>query len=57
MWKFKNCPRCHGDILLDRDRAKWYETCLQCGYQRELLKGVEVQPQQAKLKKVSSNNG
>ena len=56
MWRFKSCPRCHGDILLDRDHNSWHETCLQCGYQRELPNVVEAQPQQAKLNKVPSKN-
>ena len=36
MMRFKNCPRCKGDIQLDRDYYGWYEQCLQCGYMRDL---------------------
>ena len=36
MWNLKGCPRCGGDIYLDRDRYGWYEQCLQCGYLSEL---------------------
>ena len=36
MWKFKNCPRCHGDIFIDKDLDGWYEQCLQCSYRHEL---------------------
>ena len=32
----KSCPRCKGAIIIDRDLHGWYESCLQCGYQREL---------------------
>ncbi len=32
----KNCPRCRGDVIIDRDHYGWYEQCLQCGYQRDL---------------------
>lgn len=52
-WKLKGCPRCGGDIFLDRDEYKWYEQCLQCGYLRELKGIVEVQErrtQEAKRK-------
>ncbi|MBI4188228.1 MAG: hypothetical protein HY529_03365 [Chloroflexi bacterium] len=35
-WKPKNCPRCQGDIFIDRDLNGWYEQCLQCSYRREL---------------------
>ncbi len=31
-WKFKKCPRCSGDLFLDREPDGWYEQCLQCGY-------------------------
>jgi hypothetical protein len=31
--------------------------CLQCGYQRELIGGIETQPLQADLKKVSRIDG
>ena len=36
-WKFKSCPRCHGDLCLTTTRSRrgkvpvW--NCLQCGYE------------------------
>ena len=36
MWKFKGCPRCLGDIFVDKDIDGWYEQCLQCSWRREL---------------------
>ena len=35
-WKFKSCPRCMGDVFIDRDIDGWYEQCLLCAYHREL---------------------
>jgi len=35
-WKFRSCPRCGGDVFLDRDVYNWYELCVQCGYIRDL---------------------
>ena len=35
-WKTKGCPRCGGDMFLDRDLDFWYEQCLQCSYRVEL---------------------
>jgi hypothetical protein len=32
MFKLKGCPRCHGDIYLDKDLYGVYEQCIQCGY-------------------------
>ncbi len=55
-WKLKGCPRCGGDIFLDRGEYKWYEQCLQCGYLRELKGIVEVQQQQAKTEQETAKN-
>ncbi|MFC1932505.1 hypothetical protein ACFLXU_02595 [Chloroflexota bacterium] len=35
-WKLKGCPRCRGDIYIDREANSWREQCLQCGYLRDL---------------------
>jgi len=35
-WRPKSCPRCGGDIFIDRDLDNWYEQCLQCSYRAEL---------------------
>ena len=35
-WKLKGCPKCRGDLFVDRDYNGWYEQCLQCGYMGEL---------------------
>jgi len=35
-WKLKSCPRCEGDLYVDRDYNGWYAQCLQCGYTGEL---------------------
>ena len=32
MFKLKACPRCHGDLFVDRDYYGWYEQCIQCGH-------------------------
>lgn len=42
MWKLKSCPRCGGDIFVDRDQDGWYEQCLQCSYCTDLESTVEV---------------
>ncbi len=54
MLKFKSCPKCKGDVLLDQDYYGWYEQCLQCGYMRDLPSIVEVPPQQGREKKKPS---
>jgi hypothetical protein len=38
MWNFKGCPKCRGDIFVDEDLDRSYEKCLQCGYERELVR-------------------
>ena len=37
MIKLKACPKCHGDLYLQRDQYGRYMSCLQCGYLKELL--------------------
>ncbi len=44
LWKLKKCPRCHGDLFLDRDTDGWYEQCLQCGYRRGMKTITETSP-------------
>ncbi len=38
MWKFKGCPRCGGDLFIDKDMYGWFEQCLQCSYRCDLKK-------------------
>jgi len=38
----KKCPKCGGNVFLDRDHYGWYEQCLQCGYTRELEELVDA---------------
>lgn len=46
-WKLKGCPRCDGDIFIDRDLYGWFEQCIQCGYTRDLSNTVKLGPPQA----------
>ena len=41
MWRLKGCPKCKGDVELDRDQWGWYEQCIQCGYLFDLQNVVE----------------
>lgn len=51
MWKLKSCPRCGGDIAIEREFDGWYENCLQCGYLHEIPRTFEVrQPSSNKEK-------
>ncbi len=38
----KHCPKCGGNVYLDRDYYGWYEKCLQCAYTLDLKDIVEV---------------
>ena len=33
----KACPKCKGDLFLDQDHYGKYQSCMQCGYMRDLL--------------------
>jgi hypothetical protein len=43
MWELKKCPRCGGDMFIDRDIYGWYVKCLQCSYCFELSSLDEIQ--------------
>jgi DNA-directed RNA polymerase subunit M/transcription elongation factor TFIIS len=36
VWKLKSCPRCNGDLFIQREIDGWYEECLSCGYQKDI---------------------
>ncbi len=54
MWNFKSCPRCKGDIFIDEDTDKCYEKCLQCGWERELVRVTLSSKSQEKNKETAS---
>jgi len=35
-WRINKCPRCQGNMFLEKDEFGWYEHCLQCSYSQEL---------------------
>ncbi len=35
VWKLKSCPRCGGDLFVDREADSWYMQCLQCSHRIE----------------------
>ena len=39
---FKECPKCHSDLLAGKDADGQYLSCIQCGYLRDLP--AEVAP-------------
>jgi len=42
VWKLKSCPRCSGDLFIQRETDGWYEECLLCGYQRDVSDIVTI---------------
>jgi hypothetical protein len=55
MWELKKCPRCGGDMFIDRDIYGWYEKCLQCSCCCELRGLDEIQ--QSAVQKDKSHAG
>jgi len=37
------CPKCGGNLFLDKDLYGWYEQCLQCSYTGDLEDVIERQ--------------
>ena len=52
MLNLKSCPRCKGDVRVDRDEYGWYEECIQCGYVRDLKSVVTTQEKDPEKPKV-----
>ena len=41
-WKLKSCPRCGGDLLIEKDLLYgWNEKCFQCSFSRDLKESVK----------------
>ena len=40
-WKLKSCPRCGGDLLIEKDLYGWNEKCFQCSFSRDLKESVK----------------
>lgn len=32
----RRCPKCGGNLYMDKDYHGWYEQCLQCSYMKDL---------------------
>ncbi len=45
MWKLKSCPRCRGDIFIEKDLNGWFEQCLQCSYRHEVRDAGDLNEQ------------
>jgi len=41
-WKLKSCPRCGGDLLIEKDMYGWSEKCFQCSFSRDLKELVTI---------------
>jgi hypothetical protein len=37
MWATKGCPKCKGDLFIYCSNKARVETCLQCGFEREII--------------------
>jgi hypothetical protein len=48
------CPKCGGNLYLDRDYNGWYEECLQCGFIKDLV--LVYEPKKKIPEKVGSGN-
>jgi ssDNA-binding Zn-finger/Zn-ribbon topoisomerase 1 len=36
------CPKCRGNVYLEKDHFGWYQQCLQCGFIQNLGKDIQV---------------
>ena len=54
-WRLKACPRCQGDVFMDKDVDGWFEQCLQCSYRRQLKDIREFDKQKVLAEKVKES--
>lgn len=40
--RLKGCPRCNGDMVVEKDEWGWYEQCIQCGHLHDLQGGDDL---------------
>jgi len=53
-WRLKGCPRCKGDLLIEEESDGPYESCLMCGYRRDIPNPVYVdKPVDSKVRRSS----
>lgn len=57
MLKVKSCPKCHGDLVVDRDSYGLYEQCIQCGYTHDIVIDVSVKPEEQSHRGVKKAKG
>ena len=51
-WKLKSCPRCGGDLLIEKDLLYgWNEKCFQCSFSRDLKELVNTEKKSDSIKK------
>lgn len=53
MLNLKSCPRCNGDVNVERDWYGGYESCLQCGWVKDASDAPLPGPLQLTLDKLN----
>ena len=56
IWRLKGCPRCRGDMVLDRDKWGSYEQCIQCGYLLDVPNAVNATPSSGEESSATSSH-
>ena len=51
MFWLKQCPRCNGDLIAERDSYGAFISCMQCGLSKD-IKGSKIDPSQMSLESV-----
>ena len=51
MIRFKACPKCGGDLYVNKDIHGDFLNCLQCGYLKDLTEETEIPRQSVPIEK------
>ncbi len=57
MIKFRDCPRCRGDLYLSQDISGKLFSCMQCGYLRDVIEVNEPRFRSGKEAEALQNAG
>lgn len=52
MFWFKQCPRCSGDLISERDQYGSFISCMQCGLSKDITGDEKLDPASMKLEPV-----
>lgn len=54
--KLQKCPKCNGNVYVDRDEYGWFVECIFCGYMRDLVRLAVKKRNNVENKRIEASN-